>query len=61
MKQDINKSLGNKVRCPNMCQNGYVKYYPDSTKALFETTKCVYCKGSGEVLASMVEKIERSI
>jgi hypothetical protein len=37
------------VRCPNMCDSGQIKHYPDSTKALYINIECPYCRGAGNV------------
>lgn len=37
-----------KVKCPNMCHNGFVKQL-DSSRALFSMVKCTCCRGGGVV------------
>jgi hypothetical protein len=37
-----------KVKCPNMCNNGLVKHH-DSTRALFSLVTCTCCRGKGVV------------
>jgi len=46
------------VRCPNMCNDGRVKHAPDSTKALYITIICPYCKGTGEVTELQAKQID---
>jgi len=50
-----------KVICPNKCNNGYVKHYPESDKALFIVIKCPICKGKGNIDESQKSKIETNL
>lgn len=49
------------VRCPNMCNGGLVKFYPDPERALYTTESCRYCGGVGKVHASKYERIDSQI
>ena len=49
------------VKCPNLCSIGYVKYYPDAKKALFDLKKCQYCKGIGYIPKKDYNKINKTI
>lgn len=45
---EITNNINNKlelVDCPNICLNGYVKYYDNPEIALFHMGTCPYCKG----------------
>lgn len=50
-----------KVICPNMCNNGYVKHYPEPNKALFIVIKCPICKGMGVVDKSRESEIKANL
>ena len=49
------------VKCPNNCQEGKTKHYPDSKKALYDLVDCKFCKGKGTVPESELKSIEQSI
>ena len=49
------------VICPNMCNNGLVKHFPDSEKALYVMVKCQFCKGRGYIHKSQKSTIEAMI
>lgn len=54
---NANTLLG-EVICPNMCQNGYTRHFPDSEKALYVMVKCQFCKGRGYIHKSQKSRIE---
>jgi hypothetical protein len=46
------------VRCPNLCFDGKIKTYYDSS-ALFNLNNCPYCKGKGKVNIIEANKINK--
>lgn len=53
---DLYTTLGI-VKCPNLCNGGKVKHYPDPTIALYDTVECPYCNGKGEVTEQQAMRI----
>ena len=51
------KQQESKVQCPNMCDDGKVRHYPDKTIALYNMITCPYCKGKGEVTEQQARRI----
>lgn len=49
------------VRCPNLCSEGRVKYYPDPDRALYDLVPCTDCKGMGMVTPEQAVRILKSI
>ena len=49
------------VKCPNNCQQGKTKHYPDNRKALYDLVNCRFCEGKGTVSESELKSIEQSI
>lgn len=49
------------VKCPNNCIDGMIKSYPVYNRALYDTVKCPYCKGNGNVHPKQAELINKQL